>query len=462
MTARLLACVAGALLFAACDGGARAPEREAGRGRVVLIGIDGATLRVIEPMLARGALPQLGSLAAGGVSGPLRSLEEITSPRIWNSVATGKLPEKHGIDGFARVGPDGRARLLLSSDRRAHALWNIASDAGKTVAVVNFWNTYPPEIVRGAMVSDHILAREIEGRRALSGAADAPSAALLHPAHLRELVSEAAAAPPIARRSDPFRDNDALPGYMDREQLSRRFEEDDALARMALALEAELQPDLLMLLLPGIDRVSHFLWGSLEPQDRYPEVLRQSRAEQIAGREALYDYYAYTDELLAAVLRRYGDDDLVIVLSDHGFEAGGGLGILTGVHEGEGARDGVVFLRGPGIPRRTRSGDLSVLDIAPTVLAWWGLPVGEDMDGRPAPFLAGPPPRTIASHDTTPVERVTSEASGLEDTIVEQLRSLGYIDDQKQFMRGVERPAPPTGLHPEPERPAMAAPGAEQ
>ena len=62
-------------------------------------------------------------------------------------------------------GLQGRVRLLLSSDRRTHALWNIVSDAERRVAVINWWNTFPPEVIEGVMVSDHAVPGEVERRR---------------------------------------------------------------------------------------------------------------------------------------------------------------------------------------------------------------------------------------------------------------------------------------------------------
>ena len=101
-------------------------------------------------------------------------------PRIWNTIATGKVPEKHGITSFARKNQD-ESHLFLSTDRKVHALWNIASEAGMTVGVVNWWNTYPPARIDGVMVSDHILATEIEGRRKMMGAESVPTGALVFP-----------------------------------------------------------------------------------------------------------------------------------------------------------------------------------------------------------------------------------------------------------------------------------------
>ena len=134
------------------------------RGRVVLVGIDGATLRIISPLLAEGKLPHLAEIARTGVSGPLRSSRPLFSPAIWATIATGKSRHKRGIVSFVRRDQQGRSWLLQSSDRKTHALWNIASDAGLTVGVVNWWNTFPPEKIRGIMVSDHAFPGQLERR----------------------------------------------------------------------------------------------------------------------------------------------------------------------------------------------------------------------------------------------------------------------------------------------------------
>jgi hypothetical protein len=139
------------------------------RGRVALIGLDGATLRVIAPLLREARLPNLGAIARDGIAGPLRSHKPLSSPRIWNSIATGMSPGTHGITNFAYK-DDGKRHLFSSTDRKVPALWNIASEAGLSVTVVNFWNTYPPERVNGVMVSDHVLAREVRGRAKMAKA----------------------------------------------------------------------------------------------------------------------------------------------------------------------------------------------------------------------------------------------------------------------------------------------------
>jgi predicted AlkP superfamily phosphohydrolase/phosphomutase len=404
-------------------------DRENARGRVLLIGIDGATLRVIKPLIEQGKLSNLAALARDGVSSPLRSAEPMASPRIWTSIVTGKTPNKHGILSFAYPTANGKKKqLYLSSDRKAHALWNIASGAGLTVGVVNFWNTYPPEKIRGVMISDHFLASQIKGRSDLSQAADAPVGPIMFPEIWHERVASLLRhTQAITSVKDPFRESELLPRWAPREQLSRHFREDAALVLIAREIEAEIRPDLLMVLLTGVDRVSHVLWGTLEPPELYPKQLRARPAAREAGAAALRRYYEYTDALIGELIREFGPDDLVMVVSDHGFEAGVGMG-LTGVHKSEKAIEGVFFARGPGIPANAADAKLTIRDVTPTVLAWLGLPIAEDMDGRPAAFLEVPEPERIASYDGPPIERLESTASDVEAEIVEQLRALGYFE----------------------------------
>jgi predicted AlkP superfamily phosphohydrolase/phosphomutase len=422
---RRLAAVASLLpwILAACAGPA---ER---RGRVLLVGIDGASLRVARPLLAQGRLPHLAALASAGVYGPLRSHFPLLSPRIWNSIATGKRPEKHGVLDFAHPGPKGERRLYTSRDRRAHALWNIASDAGLRVGVVNWWTTYPLEVVNGVLVSDHLFAGEVEERRRVTGAREASGGAIAYPPEWQRraeaLLAEDGA---LTGVPDPFADARGFAPWMAPADLSRRYRDDQAVARIALAVERELRPDLLMVFLPGIDRVSHRLWATLEPPERYASPPPMTPAERETGRRALFAYYAFSDALIGRLAEGFGPDDLVMVVSDHGFEAGSQLLALTGIHSSPRARDGVIFARGPGVAAPDRRAPVSVNDVTPTILAWLELPLADDMDGRVAPFLAGEPVGRVATYDDSPVERLADRPSGAEEAILEQLEALGYLE----------------------------------
>ncbi len=93
-----------ALLAAACS------EPDA-QPLVILIAVDGATPETITELRAQGKLPEIDRLIRSGASGPMESLAArrllrprprrgYWSPIVWASMATGKVPEKHGIVDF--------------------------------------------------------------------------------------------------------------------------------------------------------------------------------------------------------------------------------------------------------------------------------------------------------------------------------------------------------------------------
>jgi predicted AlkP superfamily phosphohydrolase/phosphomutase len=369
------------------------------------------------------------------------------SPIIWTSIATGKRAAKHGIRGWVREGEDGNPRLYTSGDRRGAALWNILSSSGLGVAVVNWLNTFPPEKIPGAMISDWALPGEQEAKEDLGAtfahvrfgkdlAAPSPAVAtapVVYPAGWRERVGEAysraSAASPSAK---PLRQLDSLPPWAERSILVDALRNDLAALEVALDVDATLSPDVLMLYLPGIDRWSHVLWGSLEPPDSYPEHLRFSPSERRAAHEMLYDYYRFTDGLIGRALERFGPGDLVLIVSDHGFQAQVIGDSMTGGHYTAAARDGVIFARGRGIEPGSDRGESTIYDVTPTILAWLGIPLADDMDGRPLGAVGGTTVTSVPTYDEVPIERLLGSAQGteveIEDRIIEQLRGLGYVE----------------------------------
>ena len=421
------------------DPAAAPPQRKGdGRRRVFLIGIDGVSPKLVRPMMQQGRLPTMASLAREGVFGPIRSEHPLYSPRIWNSIATGKTPNEHGITAFVHKDENEVKHLYLSSDRQVPALWNILSAAGHSVGIVNWWTTYPPEVIDGVMVSDHFFPQQsdlirntFQDRKAITGA-------VVYPEDCTERATAARDdTRPIVTVRDPFEGDTGMASWINAPLLSAYYRTDAQVARTAIMVEKELSPDVMIAFLPGVDRVSHWLWGNLEPEDEYPEELRPNDAERKAGAQALFKYYEYTDQLLRRLIRPADGDDLVIVLSDHGFEAGVSLMLLTGLHDTDEAINGVLFARGPGVPVGGKPGPASVLDVTPSVLAWLGIAPAEDMKGRPLGFFETPIPDFVASHDGLEIERLAPAASGAEDDMIEHLRALGYLEGE-----GVdERPA---------------------
>ncbi len=124
--------------------------------RLLLVGWDAADWKVIDPLLARGQMPNLAGLIASGVRGNNATIYPPLSPMVWTSIATGKRPTKHGIHGFTEPTEDGLAvRPVSNLGRKTKAFWNILNQNGKRCVVLGWWPSHPAEPIGGAMVSNH-------------------------------------------------------------------------------------------------------------------------------------------------------------------------------------------------------------------------------------------------------------------------------------------------------------------
>ena len=119
--------------------------------KLLIIGLDGATFDLIKPWAAEGKLPTLAKLMQDGVTGNLEStLPPVTSP-AWPTFMTGKNPGKHGVFDFIRPRA-GTFDMVNASQIKGKLLWEILSEAGYSVGVLNVPITYPPRKVNGYMV----------------------------------------------------------------------------------------------------------------------------------------------------------------------------------------------------------------------------------------------------------------------------------------------------------------------
>ncbi|MEE2752242.1 MAG: alkaline phosphatase family protein, partial [Myxococcota bacterium] len=109
--------------------------------KLLVIGLDGATDQIVEPMIARGEAPGLERVRSGA-RGVLRSMDPMFSPILWTTMATGRLPQDHGVEGFR----------VSSQDVRVPRFWDVAEAEGWTIGTWKWLVTYPPRQVRGFQV----------------------------------------------------------------------------------------------------------------------------------------------------------------------------------------------------------------------------------------------------------------------------------------------------------------------
>ncbi len=122
--------------------------------RLLIVGWDGATFDMLDPLMKSGELPHLSALIARGRSATLESTKIPISSAAWPTITTGKGPGEHGVYSFFRpVEGSYDARLISAKDVDAPPLWRILSARGHTVHVWGVPVTFPPEAVRGTLVA---------------------------------------------------------------------------------------------------------------------------------------------------------------------------------------------------------------------------------------------------------------------------------------------------------------------
>ena len=134
------------------NGNGSHPSRD-GDARVLILGLDGATWDIIDPLLAAGRLPHIARLLAEGARGPMQSTVPPMTFPAWTTLMTGVNPGKHGIFDFTEHKEGSYdVRFTNAADRGAPTMWRLLSEAGKRVASVRIPVTFPPEPINGLTV----------------------------------------------------------------------------------------------------------------------------------------------------------------------------------------------------------------------------------------------------------------------------------------------------------------------
>jgi predicted AlkP superfamily phosphohydrolase/phosphomutase len=122
--------------------------------RVLIVGLDGATFDVLNPLMDAGRMPNLQRLVAEGVAGVLHSTQPPITPAAWTTFMTGKGPGQHGILDFEKYDAI-HHRLTFNSTYQIEekTIWELLSEKGLRVGSINVPMTYPPKVVNGFMIS---------------------------------------------------------------------------------------------------------------------------------------------------------------------------------------------------------------------------------------------------------------------------------------------------------------------
>src|SRR5579872_2343262 len=382
-----------------------------------------------------GKMPNVARLVRNGASGQIATLHPPLSPMLWTSICTGKRPFKHGIHGFSEPAPDGTGvRPVTNLSRKSKALWNILNQNDLRSVVIGWWPSHPAEPINGVMVSDQYL----RAGGPLHEGWPLP-ANTVHPAHLAGMLANLRVHPdqlvphmvepfiPLAKQIDQDTDN-RLAVFL------RTLAECMSIQAAATWLLDNQPWDFFAVYFEAIDHFCHAFMKYHPPRQAWIGERDFELYHNVISMA-----YQFHDEMLGDLMKKIGADTTVILISDHGFHPDHlrprSIPDIPAGPAIEHRDFGILAISGPGTKKGEVLHGASVLDVAPTILTLYGLPVGEDMDGKvlSQTFAKAPEMACIPTWEEIPgvdgrhaphtrLDPVAAHAA------LEQMIALGYIE----------------------------------
>ncbi|NQT48182.1 MAG: alkaline phosphatase family protein [Chloroflexi bacterium] len=252
------------------------------RKRTVIVGLDGMPYRLIKDLAGNGTMPNMKGLIEEGVFRQMESSIPEVSSVAWSSIISGANPGMHGIFGFTDLAPETYRTFFPNFNTlKAMPFWERAG-SGQSV-IINVPTTYPAREMNGVLIAGFVAPD-------LEKATYPPS-----------LV-------PKLRAMDYRVDVDSQRA---KESISFFLKDLDRTLRARTSAYRYLWPeeewDIFMLVFTGTDRLAHFLWDAYEDESH-------------TYHSAFLDHFRQIDEVIGQIVQGMEDDDVIMLLSDHGFE----------------------------------------------------------------------------------------------------------------------------------------------
>ncbi|HEV7859846.1 MAG TPA: alkaline phosphatase family protein [Pyrinomonadaceae bacterium] len=275
--------------------------------RTVLVGLDGATFSILDPLMEEGVMPFLKEFIKRGVRSNLLSTAQPLTPPAWTSLTTGRSPGNHNIFDFVRV-ERGKEHptytLATSGDVQCETIWSIAGRQNRKVISLNFPISFPPEKINGSIVPGFVPWRHLS--RAV------------HPPELYQKLKTLPGFDPQALAFEWEAETKAIQALPDQDYEEwikfhiRREQQWFEIVRYLMTSEPS---DLTAIIFDGVDKLQHVCWRFLDPN--LQKSLTTEWERKI--RALCHDYFRQLDGFIAEIARLAGPDARLFMASDHGF-----------------------------------------------------------------------------------------------------------------------------------------------
>ncbi len=275
--------------------------------RTLLIGLDGATWSVLDPLMAEGVMPFLKSFVCAGARAGLRTIVPALTPPAWTSLMTGRRPGQHGVFDFFRMesAENHHQRFFTSHDIGCPTIWSLAADAGMRVTALNFPSMFPAPRISGNIVPGWVPWRQLR--------------LACWPENLFDRLKSVPGFNPRELAMDIKLEERATEGCENREEFAPWIElhirrEQNWLAILKHLMRADPSP-LTAVLFDGVDKLQHLCWRFIRPEDDRPLETEW----ELKVRELCLEYFRKLDGILEELCAEAGPETTVVIASDHGF-----------------------------------------------------------------------------------------------------------------------------------------------
>ena len=350
--------------------------------RLLLVGWEAADWRILHPLLDAGELPALRRIVERGVSGRLLGTQPLVAAAQWTSLATGKRPWQHRVcHAWEWASEAARAVPVSAAARRSVALWEMLARQGRQSVVVGWPATHGGRLENLRLVSDR-YAQPTAGPGLHPWPPAAPGT--YWPEDLGTLLDE--------RRMSPAQVNSKLIARFVPHWKRIDQKRDRRLGQLRVLLAADFSNQAAMMSVlargdwefaavcfPALGALSRMFPGYHAPQPNHG-----AQPEAALYCEVIRAAYRMLDQMLGKLVQAADEDAAVVVVSPHGLGSTPLPNARSGAEEaGEWQSPrGILAACGPGWAADALVLGASVLDLAPTLLTWFGLPMGDDMEGR--------------------------------------------------------------------------------
>jgi len=359
--------------------------------KIVIIGMNGLSFDFLIPLINEDKLPNFSFLMSQGSWGKLKNFSPNDYLCLGSSFNTGKLPDKH----------------------RQLSMWK--------------YKMIPIDFEIEA-IPRYLFFRQLEKANLLKTMYNRPK---LPTKDIWKIFEENKT--PFIKKDSPYWQEIVNPSP-EAENIFNlyynefKFESEYifSILKKAVWADAELEAEVSEEMNKTDAKLIYFLLKGLKYTETYfykysfPDLFGDLDPEEISKYSSVIErYYQFYDMIIGKYVASLKEDDLLIVYSFHGIEP---LPLLKRIVERmlsnpemsayhDNAPEGVVLFYGTEIASNKTIEDMNLIDIAPTLLYYLGLHVGQDMDGvvrtsifvdsfrgeNPVPFISSYDEITIKS-----------------------------------------------------------------